>query len=120
MGIREMKHAALLQEWSGRITECRGSGLNVKSWCEAHGVAVKRYYYWEKRIVDEAARQSGLPAAEGGGMLVRVNPATLQNGKPESMSPCITIHHGESVITLPAASSAEAVANLVKALNRHA
>ena len=32
----------------------------------------------------------------------------------------IIIRHGESVITLPAGSSTEAIADLVKALNRHA
>lgn len=31
----------------------------------------------------------------------------------------VTIRHGESVITLPAGSSAGAIADLVKALNRH-
>ena len=26
MGVRELKHEALLREWSGRIAECRNSG----------------------------------------------------------------------------------------------
>lgn len=29
MGVRAMKHAALLREWSARIAECRSSGMSV-------------------------------------------------------------------------------------------
>ena len=29
MGVQAMKHAALLQAWSGRIAECRSSGKTV-------------------------------------------------------------------------------------------
>ena len=30
MGVQAMKHAALLQEWSSKIAECRSSGMSVK------------------------------------------------------------------------------------------
>lgn len=58
MWVREMKHAAMLQEWSGRIAECRSSGMAVKNWCKAQGIAIKTYYYWEWKFVTEASRQS--------------------------------------------------------------
>ena len=51
---------------------------------------------------------------------MRVNPDALPGGDEAGIGSGITIRHGESVITLPAGSSAEAVADLVKALNRHA
>lgn len=53
-------------------------------------------------------------------MLVRVNPDAMPSGDTAAIGSGITIHHGESIITLPAGSSAEAIANMVKALNRHA
>ena len=53
-------------------------------------------------------------------MLMRVNPDALPSGDVNTIGTGITIRHGESVITLPAGSSAEAVADLVKALNRYA
>ena len=31
MGVKELKHAAKLQEWSGRIADCRSSGMSVKA-----------------------------------------------------------------------------------------
>ena len=120
MGVQAMKHAALLQEWSSKIAECRSSGMTVKTWCAEQGIPIKTYYYWEKRFVTEATQQHSLPAPTQAGMLMRVNPDTLPSGNVNANGAGITIRHGESVITLPARSSAEDVAELVKALNRHA
>ena len=120
MGVQAMKHAALLQEWSSKIAECRSSGMPVKAWCAEQGIPIKTYYYWEKQFVTEATQQLSLPAPTQAGMLMRVNPDALPNGDMNAIGAGITIRHGESVINLPAGSSAEAVAELVKALNRHA
>ena len=120
MGVQAMKHAALLQEWSSKIAECRSSGMTVKTWCAEQGIPIKTYYYWEKRFVTEATQQLSLPAPTQAGMLMRINPDALPNGDANAIGVGITIRHGESVITLPAGSSAETVAELVKALNRYA
>ena len=120
MGVQAMKHAALLQEWSSKIAECRSSGMSVKAWCNEKGIPIKTYYYWEKRFVTEATQQLSLPAPMQAGMLMRVNPDALPSGDVNAIGSGITIRHGESIITLPARSSAESVAELVKALNRHA
>ena len=119
-GVQELKLAARMQEWSTRIAECRSSGMSVRAWCKEQGIAIQTYYRWEKRFVTEATQQLSLPAPTQAGMLMRVNPDALPNGDENSIGAGITIRHGESVITLPAGSSAEAVADVVKALNRHA
>ena len=120
MGVQAMKHAALLQEWSVRIAECRSSGMGVKAWCKSQGIAATTYYHWEKRFVTEATQHLSLQAPAQAGMLMRVNPEALPSGDVNTIGTGISIRHGESIITLPAGSSAEAVAELVKALNRHA
>ncbi len=120
MGIQAMKHAALLQAWSGRIAECRSSGKTVKAWCEAEGVSIKTYYYWEKRIVAETSQQANLPVTTQGSMLMRVNPETLPDEDTVSSEVRFTIRHVESAIILPIGSNVETIADLVKALNRHA
>ena len=53
-------------------------------------------------------------------MLVQVNPDAMASDDVNAIETVVTIRHGESVITLPAGSSAGAIADLVKALNRHA
>ena len=119
-GVQELKHAAKVQEWSARVAECRSSGIGVKAWCREHGIALKTYYNWERQIVKEATQQYALPAPAQGDMLIRVNPDAMPGGGTVAVESDITIRHGKSIISLPAGSSAEAVADLVKALNRHA
>jgi len=119
-GVQELKHAAKVQEWSARVAECRSSGIGVKAWCRGHGIALKTYYNWERQIVKEATQQYVLPAPAQGDMLIRVNPDDMPGGGTVAIESDITIRHGESIITMPVGSSAEAVADLVKALNRHA
>ena len=119
-GVQGLKHAAKVQKWSVRIAECRGSGIGVKAWCREHGIALKTYYNWERQIVKEATRQYALAAPAPTGMLVQVNPDAMASDDVNAIETVVTIRHGESVITLPAGSSAGAIADLVKALNRHA
>lgn len=118
--VQELKHAARLQEWSGRVAECRNSGNSVKAWCAEQGIALKTYYNWEKQIVKAATQQYALPVRAQAGLLMQVNPETMPGSDVADIGSGVTIHHGESIITLPAGSSAEAVADLVKALNRNA
>ena len=120
MSVQELKHAARLQEWSGRVAECRNSGISVKAWCAEKGIALKTYYNWEKQIVKAATQQYTLPVPAQAGLLMQVNPDTMPSDEMGTIENSIIIRHGESVITLPAGSSAETVADLVKALNRHA
>ena len=106
-GVQGLKHAAKVQEWSVRIAECRGSGIGVKAWCREHGIALKTYYNWERQIVKEATQQYALAAPAPAGMLVQVNPDAMASDDVNAIETVVTIRHGESVITLPAGSSAE-------------
>ena len=119
-GVQGLKHAAKVQEWSVRIAECRGSGIGVKAWCREHVIALKTYYNWERQIVKEATQQYALATPAPAGMLVQVNPDAMASDDVNAIETVVTIRHGESVITLPAGSSAGAIADLVKALNCHA
>ena len=120
IGVTELKREVMLQEWSARIAECRNSGKAVKEWCAEQGISAQTYYRWEKRFVEKASQQLSLQATTQSGMLMRVNPDALPSGDVNAIGSGITIRHGESIITLPSGSSAESIADLVKALNRHA
>ncbi len=119
MGVQAMKHAALLRELTARFAECRSSGMTVKAWREAQGLSIKTYYYWEKRVIAEDNQEVSVSAQTRAGALMRVNPDTLLSGNFEPIDAAVIIRHGESVISLPTGSSAEAIADLVKALNHH-
>ncbi len=119
MGVQAMKYAALLREWTARFAECRSSGMTMKVWCEAQGLSIKTYYYLEKRVIAEANQKAPVTAQTRAGALMRVNPDTLPSDGFEPIDASVTIRHGESVIRPPVGSSAEAIADLMKALNHH-
>lgn len=114
-GVQEVKLAAKMQEWSDRITECRNSGMGVKAWCKSLGIAATTYYYWEKHFIAEVTQQLSLPAPAQAEKLMRINQDALLHGDASGIGSGIIIRHGESVITLPAGSSVEEVAELFSA-----
>ena len=121
MGVQAIKHAAMLQEWTERIAQCRSSNMTVKARCESQGIGIKAYYYWERQFIKEARQQPlALSASAQAGLLKRINPNSLPDGCDNAIESVITIRHGESMIALPAGTNAEIIADLVKALNRHA
>ena len=34
--------------WAGRISECRNSGMAVKTWCRENGVCEQTHYKWQR------------------------------------------------------------------------
>ena len=34
------------------VADCRGSGMTVKEWCEAHGVKCSQYYRWQRKVYE--------------------------------------------------------------------
>ena len=38
------------QSWAMVIKECSESGLSNKEYCEQHGISLKSYYYWLRKL----------------------------------------------------------------------
>lgn len=43
--------------WAERISECRNSGLSVKTWCRGKGICEATYYKWQKKMFVMAQEQ---------------------------------------------------------------
>lgn len=50
--------------WAERISECRNSGMSVKTWCKEKRVCEQTYYKWQKKIFAMAKAQQELQFAE--------------------------------------------------------
>ena len=50
--------------WAGRISECRNSGMAVKTWCRENGVCEQTYYKWQRRLFEMARAQQEVRFAE--------------------------------------------------------
>ena len=60
--LQAMSRQVRLEQWSGKIAACRGSGMTVRAWCQENGISEKTYYYWQRRLFQEltnAQLQSG-------------------------------------------------------------
>ena len=82
--LQQLKGQNKLAVWAERISECRNSGLNVKTWCKENGVCEQSYYKWQKKLFTMAKAQQELQFAE-------VTPVMAANGGCQI---AISIHAG--------------------------
>ncbi len=47
------------QEWSGKISAWRESGLSVAAWCRDNAENYHRFLYWRKRLAMPVVQQPG-------------------------------------------------------------
>jgi len=50
--------------WAGRISDCRNSGQNVKTWCRENGICEQTYYKWQRKLFEMAKTQQEVQFAE--------------------------------------------------------
>ena len=59
-------HKVRCEQWTKIIKECLASGMNKTAWCREHGISDKSFFYWQRRLREEAyistVESSSLPA----------------------------------------------------------
>ncbi len=61
---REIASEYRLRHWAQIIANQKGSGLNIKDYCEREGFNQNRYFYWQRTLRQTLC--DALPAAVGG------------------------------------------------------
>ena len=98
--LSTLKHQNKMALWAQRVSECRSSGLSIKSWCRENGLCEQTYYKWQRALFQQARSQYESRFAE-------VTPARL----PTSGNVAVTlridgvdlqIHNGADTATLEA------------------
>lgn len=128
MDVQGIKYAVKLTEWRKRVVDCRTSGIPVKDWCKQHRVSVKTFYKWEKLVVAAAAEnveeytavisQTQIASESTECQLIRIEPDQLpapEGGKIPREK--IIVRLGDASAELPAGTSINAVAELLKAVS---
>lgn len=83
--MRKIRQKVSLHEWEERIHARQLSGQTVAAWCEAHGFSVHAYYYWLRKLREEAVKLTEEPSTtalvpsfleleEAGGLLSEEDP----------------------------------------------
>ena len=101
-----------IQQWSEIIEECQCSGLSNREFCRQHDICEKTYYYWLRRV-----RKAAILRAES----EQPSLVQLENDSTElrdSLDDCLEIHFRGAVLKLPGTTNMDAVAALLKSIQR--
>lgn len=50
----KITHKVRCEQWTNIIKECLASGMNKTVWCREHGISDKSFFYWQRRLREEA------------------------------------------------------------------
>ena len=50
----KITHKVRCEQWAKIIKECLASGMNKTAWCREHGISDKSFFYWQRRLREEA------------------------------------------------------------------
>lgn len=78
-----------MEHWKALIMEAGASGMTRKDWCREHGIPLRQYYYWQKKIREEALTQ--LQSVKSAGTLPTVTTPQLPSGFVELSMPSAEI-----------------------------
>ena len=91
--------------WAGRISECRSSGQNVKTWCRENGVCEQTYYKWQRRLFEMAQAQQEVQFTE----VTPVHPSRCSNV-------AVTVRSAEAEADIHSGADAATVENVLRIL----
>jgi len=79
MSSSEQRHAT----WRRLLAEQQASGESITGWCDQHGISLASFYYWRKRVTNDAAPAApqwlALPAtATHDPLLLHVSRVTIE------------------------------------------
>ena len=56
--VLAVHNAYRTENWTTLIQECSASGLSNREFCRQHGISEKSFYYWLRKLRNEAAEAS--------------------------------------------------------------
>jgi transposase-like protein len=124
MDVQKVSNEYRLNYWAEIIKECRNSGQTVSSWCEEHGINVKSYYYWLRKVriaacnsipgISKKHQESIVPIKADN----EVQPAFAEIKVPaiEATQPAIILKLNYAVIEIQNSATNSIIENTLKAL----
>ena len=83
----KITHEMRLAQWTSIVRECNSSGMPKKSWITANNIDEKQFYYWQRRIRQEAIQEleSPVPSAPSFAELPALSPDFHQSEQPDAV-----------------------------------
>jgi hypothetical protein len=99
-----MTRTEMKKLWESRISACRSSGQSVSTWCEAHQVNRKTYYYWLRKLSNEEAGTSEWISLD------------LGEQPTDNLEPTLLIKVGSAVIEIKPGFNRDLLSDVVQTL----
>lgn len=62
--VTQVKTQFCLEQWKKLISECQNSGLPVRTWCTQNGLKEQSYYYYLKKLREQAIEKLPVPVTD--------------------------------------------------------
>lgn len=126
----KIAHEVRTQEWFSIIQTCNTSGQPKRQWCEEHGISVRKFFYWQKKIREDLYKEakkraaSQDPAAPVGSMelvsaFAEIQTTTVAETQGKQFQPDAIIKAGGVSIQLSNAATRELL-NRISGVLSHA
>ena len=117
MKVRSEVH---MQEWAGLIAECQASTKTVTAWCEEHGINIKSYYYWLRKVRLRAMQSmpecnSGVPMAQQKSDNISFKPLEISSPSIASDT-AVTLHLPNATLEVARGADRETIEAVLQAL----
>ncbi len=85
----QITHEVRLMKWKSVVEACnsRPEGMSARQWLDEQGIKPKTYYYWQRRVRQEAygeQQQASLPAVKEDGEVTFAELPISQYSEPAS------------------------------------
>lgn len=114
MNVRSIDSEIKLKQWTEIIRECRNSSQSVRSWCIEHDVDEKRYYYWLRKIREQACKSMEHP------VLINENKCEFAQIQPavsfQQVVPIIKLHIDKITVEISDGMSQETISYVLNGI----
>lgn len=101
------------EQWEKLILECQNSDMNIEDWCARHDVTKHAYYYWLRKLREEACES--LPAVTEESKTVSFKQLEVTAPVPNTLA-AVIIHFPSATVEVREGTSQQTVEAVLLAL----
>ena len=120
MNLLQTKHELNLVRWQAIVTECRDSGIPIRTWCRNNQINIKTYYYWQRKVWDRnfSFKDANMVSCHN----ERSNPTFVEYKLPDRTATniAVTVRLEYAVLEIHNGADELAVASAMRALKSYA
>lgn len=112
--ISYMKAKVKFEHWEKVIEDCQTSGKTVVAYCNENEVNIKSYYYWLRKIREQACKNINFPASleENKCEFAQIQPVIAY----QQAVPMIKLHIGKIIVEISDGMSQDTISYVLNGI----